>query len=230
VRRLLIALATLVVLLAVADRVGVVLAERALAGQVRTDLGLSQTPDVSIRGIPFLTQAIRGRYSEVHVLLPDVDAGRLQNVRVDATLRGVRASLPDVLRRQVTEVPVDEVSGDLTVSYADLARASRISGLRIVREAEALRVSGTVRVLGRDVDASAVGRVEVDGNNIVIVAEEAQVAGVRLPPQALRAAARLLSFSVAPTGLPLSLRITGVRLGDEALEVTARSDETVLRR
>lgn len=229
-RRLLIGVGILVVLLVAADRLGVVLAERALAGQIRTELALQQTPDVSIGGVPFLTQAIGGRYEDVHVLLPDVDAGRLQNVRVDADLRGVRAPLQDVLRRRIDEVPVDEISGDLTVDYDDLARASGIAGLRIVREADALRVTGSVRVLGRDVDASAVGRVEVEGNNIVIVAEQAKVEGVDLPAPALRAAARLLSFSVAPTGLPLSLRITGVRTGDEALEVTARSDQAVLRR
>jgi hypothetical protein len=230
VRRLLIALGVVAVLLVAADRLGVVLAQRALAGQIRTELALQQTPQVSIRGIPFLTQALGGRYRDVQVVLPDVDAGRLQNVKVDASLRGVRAPLLDVLRRQIDEVPVDEISGDLTVDYDDLARASGIAGLRIVREADALRVSGSVQVVGRTVDASAVGRVEVEGNNIVIVAEQAEVEGLDLPPQALRAAARLLSFSVAPTGLPLSLRITGVRMGDEALEVTARSDQAVLRR
>ena len=163
-------------------------------------------------------------------MLPDVDSGPLQNIGVDARLLGVRAPLGDVLRRQVDEVPVDRITGDLTIDYDDLARASGISGLRIVRDGDALRVSGTVEVLGRQVDATAVGRVEVADNDIDIVAEQAQVAGVRLPQPALDLAARLLSFRVSPRDLPLELRITGVRTGDEALQVTAESDAAVLRR
>ena len=229
-RRIVIALVVLATLLVLADRVGVVLAERALADQIRTELDLQQTPDVSIRGVPFLTQAIRGRYQEVRVGLPDVDSGRLQNIGVHARLLGMHAPLGDVLRRQVDEVPVDRITGDLTVGYADLARASGISGLRITREGDALRLSGSVQVLGRQVDASAVGRVEVVGNDIAINAERAEIAGVEVPQAALDVAARLLSFRVSPRGLPLSLRITGVRTGDTSLEVTAESDDAVLRR
>lgn len=229
-RRLLIVLVVLAALLVVADRVGVAVADRALANQIQTELTLQQRPDVSIRGIPFLTQAIGGRYKEVRVKLPDVDSGPLQNIGVDARLLGVRAPLGAVLRRQLDEVPVDRITGDLTVGYAELARASGISGLRITREGDALRLAGSVEVLGRQVDASAVGRVEVAGNDIVINAEQAQIAGVEVPQTALDVAARLLSFRVSPRGLPLSLRITGVRTGDTSLEVTAESDAAVLRR
>jgi hypothetical protein len=230
VRRLLIALVVLALLAVAADRVGVVVAQRALAGQIRTELGLQQTPTVTIHGIPFLTQAVRGRYSDVQVVLPDVDSGPLQDIGVDARLLGVRAPLADVLRRRIDEVPVDRITGDLTIGYDDLARASGISGLRIVREGDALRLSGSVEVAGRQVDASAVGRVEVADNDIVITAEQAEVDGVDLPQRALDAAARLLSFTVSPRGLPLSLQITGVRTEQDALLVSARSDDAVLRR
>lgn len=229
-RRLLIALLVVAGLLVLADRLGVVLAERALAGQVRTELTLQQTPSVDIRGVPFLTQAVGGRYREVRVGLPDVDSGDLQNIGVDATLIGVRAPLSDVLRRRLDEVPVDRISGDLAVGYEDLARASGIAGLRIARDGDALRLSGTVQVAGQQLDASAVGRVEVAGDDIAINAERAEVAGIPVPQAALDAAARLLSFRVSPSGLPLSLQITGVRIGDDALEVSAVSDDAVLRR
>lgn len=228
-RRLLIALVVLLGLLVAADRVAVVVAQRVLASQIRDQLDLQETPDVSIRGIPFLTQALGGRYGEVRVLLPDVDSGALQNIAVDAQLRGVRVPLGDVLRRQIDEVPVDRITGDLTVDYDDLARASGISGLRITRDGDALRLAGSVEVLGRQLDASAVGRVEVVGNDIAINAERAEIAGVEVPQAALDAAARLLSFRVSPRGLPLSLRITSVRTGDQALQVSAESEDVVLR-
>ncbi|MFL6127607.1 MAG: DUF2993 domain-containing protein [Mycobacteriales bacterium] len=228
-RRLLIAVVVLAALLVLADRVGVVLAERALADQVRTEMDLQQTPTVSIRGIPFLTQALRGRYQEVRVELPDVDSGQLQNVGVHARLLGVHAPLGKVLRRQLDEVPVDRITAELTIGYAELARASGVSGLRITRAGDALRLSGSVQVLGRQLDASAVGRVQVVGDDIVITAERAEIGGVEVPQAVLDVAARLLSFRVTPRGLPLSLRITGVRIGDTSLEVTAVSDDAVLR-
>lgn len=228
-RRLVIALVVVVGLLVVADRVSVVVAQRVLADQIRDQLELQETPDVSIRGIPFLTQALGGTYGEVDVRLPDVDSGALQNIAVDADLRGVHVPLSDVLRRQVSEVPVDRITGDLSVGYDDLAKASGISGLQIARDGDALRLSGSVQVLGRQVDATATGRVEVAGNDIVINAERAEIAGIEVPQTALDLAARLLSFRVSPSGLPLSLRITAVRTGEDALQVSAESDDAVLR-
>jgi hypothetical protein len=142
----------------------------------------------------------------------------------------VRAPLGDVLRGQLDEVPIDRITGELTIGYQDLARASGIAGLRIVRDGDALRVSGSVEVLGRELQASAVGRVEVAGSDIVITAEQAEVDGVDLPQAGLDAAARALSFAVSPRSLPLSLQITAVRIEAQALLVSAESDDAVLRR
>jgi DUF2993 family protein len=228
-RRLLIVALVLLALLVAADRIGVAVANRVLAGEIRNQLALDETPDVSIRGIPFLTQALGGDYEEVRVEIPDVDSGALQNIVIDARLQGVRVPLGDALRRQVDEVPVERITGDLSVGYEELARASGIAGLRIVRDGEALRLTGSVVVLGQQVDASATGRVEVSGDNLVISADRAEVDGIEVPEAALDAAARLLSFRVQPTGLPLALRITGVDIEDAGLRVSAVSDDAVLR-
>lgn len=228
-RRLLVVLIVLLALLAVADRVGLLVAQSVLASQLKSQLELDQTPDVSIRGIPFLTQAVRGDYGDVRVRLPEVDAGALQNIAVDARLQGVKVPLSDAIKRQIDQVPVDRISGTLTVRYAELARASGISGLKIVRAGDSLKLTGSVQVLGRQLAASAVGRVEVRGNDIAINAEQAEVAGVPVPQVALEAAAKLLSFKVSPANLPLSLRITAVDIGDDALFVSAVSDDVVLR-
>jgi hypothetical protein len=228
-RKLAVALVVVLGLLIAADRIGVVVADRVLAGQIRDQLALDETPDVSIRGVPFLTQAVRGKYSDVRVTIPDVDAGALQNVVVDARLQGVRVPPGDVLRRQVDEVPVDRITGDLSIGFDELARASGISNLRIAREGDALRLSGSVEVQGRQVDASATGRVEVSGTDLDISADRAEVDGVEVPEAALDAAARLLSFRVSPRGLPLALRITAVDVTDSGLRVSAVSEDAVLR-
>jgi hypothetical protein len=230
VRKLLVGLLVLVVLVVLADRVAAAYADRRLASQVKTELALQDEPTVRVRGIPFLTQALRGRYSDVRVRIADYDSGPLQNIAIDARLQGVRAPLGDVLKGRIDSVPVDRITGDLTISYADLARASGISGLRLTREGDALRVSGSVTVLGRQVNAAAVGRVEVHGSDIRITAEQAQVNGVELPQAAIELANKALSFAVSPRSLPLSLRITDVRTDRDALVVSAESDQAVLSR
>jgi DUF2993 family protein len=228
-RRLLIVLVVLAALLVAADRVGVVVAQNRLASEIQQQLELDAKPDVSIRGIPFLTQAIRGTYKDIRVQLPDVDAGDVQDLSVNARLQGAHVSLSDALGGNVDRIPVDQISGTLLIPYDQLARASGISGLTITREGDSLRLTGSVQVLGRSIKAEAVGRVEVNDGRIAINAEQAKVAGIPVPTAVLDEAARLLSFRVQPQNLPLNLRITAVHLTDTGLLVDAVSDDVVLR-
>jgi len=228
-RRLLIVLVVLAAVLVAADRIGVVVAQNRLASELQQQLDLDAKPDVSIRGIPFLTQAIRGTYKDIRMQLPDVDAGDVQDLAVDARLQGAHVSLSDALGGNVDRIPVDQISGTLLIPYDQLARASGISGLTISREGDSLRLTGSVQVLGRPVKAEAVGRVEVNDGRIAINAEQAKVAGIPVPEAVLDEAARLLSFRVQPQNLPLNLRITAVHLTDTGLLVDAVSDDVVLR-
>lgn len=229
-RRLVIALVVLVLLLLAADRVGVVVADRAAARQIRTELALAGTPSVRIHGFPFLTQAARGRFDDIQVTVTGYDSGPLRDIDVDARLLGVRARLGDLIGGRVDQMPVRQISGVLSVRYADLARASGIRGLKITPSGGALRVSGQVQVLGRTVEASAAGRVTVEDNDLVITAEQAEITGLQAPPAVLAAAARLLSFRVSPSSLPLELHITGVQIRADALAVTAEARNVILRR
>jgi hypothetical protein len=226
----LIALAILVVLLVIADRVAAAVASRAVANQIRTELTLQQTPSVGIHGFPFLLQAVRGEYDDVEVRIPDVDSGPLHNIQVKARLHGVRAPLDQLVRGRLNEVPVRDIAGTLTVRYEDLAQASGIPNLRITSSGGVLRVSGRVLVGGQQIDASAQGRISVVDNDLVVTAEQAEVGGVELPAPVLAAAARLLSFRVSPRSLPLALRITAVQVGTDDLTVAAQARDVVLRR
>jgi LmeA-like phospholipid-binding len=228
-RRLLIVLVVLAALLVAADRIGVVVAQNRLASQIQQQLSLDQRPDVSIRGVPFLTQAISGTYKDIRVQLPDVDAGDVQNVAINARLQGTHVSLSDALGGNLDRIPVDRISGTLLIPYDQLAEASGISGLTITRVGDSLRLTGSVQVLGRSIQAEAVGRVEVNDGRIAINAEQAEVAGIPVPQAVLDQAARLLSFRVQPQNLPLNLRITAVRVADNGLVVDAVSDDVVLR-
>jgi hypothetical protein len=228
-RRLIIVLVVLAALLVVADRVGVVVAEHRLAGQIQQQLALDSKPDVSIRGIPFLTQAISGKYKDIRVKLADVNAGDVKNVTVDARLQGAHVPLSAALRGSVNQIPVDRISGTVLIPYDQLAQASGISGLKITREGDFLRLTGSIQVLGQSVQADALGKVGVDNGHIAITAEQVKIAGIPVPQVVVDQAAKLLSFQVQPRNLPLNLRVTAVRLADDGLQVDAVSDDVVLR-
>ena len=98
----------------------------------------------------------------------------------------------------------------MLIPYDQLAKASGISGLKISREGDSLRLNGSVQVLGQSVQVEAIGRVGVDNGRISIDAEQAKVAGIPVPEAVVDEAARLLSFRVQPQNLPLNLRITAV--------------------
>lgn len=230
-RRLGIAVAILLLLLAVADRVGARVAAGRIAGQIRPELNLSENPHVAIHGIPFLTQALRGRYGDIQVAIPSVTSGALQNVAVDAHLRDLRAPLSDVLNGRLSSFPVRQVDGLVSVRYVDLARASKIPGLRIEPAAgQTLRLTGSVTALGQQVAASGLADLSVRDNLLEITVTEAEVNGVPLSPQARREAGRLLSFQVSAAGLPLALRITSVRAGADALSISAVARDVTLSR
>src|SRR5690348_11176792 len=76
-RRLLITLIVLLIIivgaLAVLDRLGASYAERVIsdrvAEQVANQKATSEKPDVTIEGVPFLTQVVKGRYQEIKIEL-----------------------------------------------------------------------------------------------------------------------------------------------------------------
>jgi hypothetical protein len=229
-RRVVIAVGILAVLLVVADRISAVLGARAVAKQVRSSLQTSTEPEVDVRGFPFLTQAIGGKYKDIRVRIDDATAGPLRAVDVDADLRGVHAPLSEVLGGKLDSVPVDDVTGTVSVTYADLARASNIPGLTITPADGGLRLAGQLGVLGQTVDAAATAKVTVSRGDLVVTASDPTVSGAVAPQAVLNALVELLSFRVSPSRLPLSLQVTGVDVQSDALAVSAQAHDVTLSR
>ena len=224
-KKLLAVVGVLLLLLLVADRVGKMLAEQAIAEDVMARSLLTEPPDVEIPGFPFLTQAIAGRYDTVLVSATDVDGGQLQLARLDATLTGVRLPLSEALDRPVMSVPVDRVTATAFVTYDELAQ--RVKGdVTIEPAGERVRVFGTVEVLGFELSAAAVSRVEAQDGDIVVTAEEFDV-GNRTVNRALNNALRgVFDFRVPVTGLPYGLTVSGVDVRPEGLEVRSVATDT----
>lgn len=223
----------LVVLLAVVDRAGVAVAERVLADELRTSGGLSSRPEVDVRGVPFLTQALGGRYDRIDVVARDVDAGEVAGTqvvvpRLSATLRGARVPLSDALSGAVTEVPVDQVDARVLLPFSVLQRTSAVGDLAVAPEGDRLRLRGTVEVLGREVSGSALSRLTVEDGAVVVTAESVEVGNDVADDLLGRALDGRFDVRVPLRGLPYGLQVDAVTVQPDGLAVRAGATDTVL--
>lgn len=222
-------LTVLAVLAFVADRVALQLSEEAVAARVQTSAGLVEPPGVEIRGVPFLTQALRGRYSDVVVRADRASAGTLPVERFVAELRGVQLPLSDVLQDRARPVPVDTLTARAVLPYAAITAAVADRGLSVAPAGEGLvRVTGTFRLLGDDVEVAAVSRAGLDGDRVVLAPERFET-GVELADDVLtRLLGDRLDVGVPIGELPYGLRVTGLSAGADGVVLQARSDGAVL--
>lgn len=223
-RKFLVFLVLLAVVLAVLDRVAVSGVQREIARQVAAKYDLPSEPQIEVRGIPFLTQAVAGRYEEIGVKIGRMAVpGGAKITRIDATLYGVRAPLIDLIQSPETaDIRADRVTGLVVIPKETLdARAPR--GLKVTGGGDdSLNVTGKILVAGVEFPINAKMKIEVVKGGIRLTPEN--VNGVQIPD-----AARLLSFNVPIKDLPLSLKIESVRSTSEGLAVEGTATDVPLR-
>ena len=223
-RKLLVFLILLGVVLVVVDRVAVAGVQSEVARQVAAKYDLDTPPTVEVHGIPFLTQAVAGRYEEISV---SMGAMRLPDgaeiSRIDAVLHGVNAPLADLLQNSSTaHITADSVTGTVVISRKTLdARAPR--GLHVEGNGDdTLQVTGKVTVAGIVIPVTAKMKIEVAPGGLRLTPEN--VNGIQVPN-----ASRLLTFNVPVKNLPLNLKIDKVRTTAEGLAVEATATDVPLR-
>lgn len=161
IRRLvLLVLAGIVVLVVVGDRVAAHYAEAKVAAGIRDAEHLPSTPDVTIHGIPFLTQLVDGHYDDVEVKVHGFRRGGVTVDLVDAHLRGVLLPFSDVIHGDVNGVPVDRVDGAVIVTYDELAS--------VVGHGVSYAYAGSGRVRASLGGLSADVRVSIQGHDLVL--------------------------------------------------------------
>jgi hypothetical protein len=229
VKGLVVSLLVLLALAVAADRICVVVAQRTVAAQLQTSGSLSTRPDVTIHGIPFLTQAFSGRYDDVEVSASQVTAGGGRLSRLDATLRGVHVPLSAALSGSVDAVPVDHLRATVLLSYADLDQQLRDRRLTVSPAGEQLKVTGSVQVLGRTVTASAISSVSVSGTSVVVTAKRFEVGNTMADRAITAALAGRFDFVVRVGALPYGLTISSVRVTPQGVLATAAADNVTLR-
>ncbi|GGZ58217.1 hypothetical protein GCM10010387_60140 [Streptomyces inusitatus] len=104
------------------DRLAVNIAESQVAEKVKARQGLSVTPEVSIKGFPFLTQVMDKNLDEVDISLSGVTTetvGRIVEITdIKAELTGVR------IGSDYSSAVAADAEGSARIAYEDLSKAA----------------------------------------------------------------------------------------------------------
>ncbi|MFH0176262.1 DUF2993 domain-containing protein [Streptomyces cacaoi] len=163
-RILLVVVVVLGGLFVLADRLAVNFAEGEVADKLKANEGLATTPDVSIKGFPFLTQVVGGSLDDVEVGIKDYEAATGtsgQKIRIDdlaADMKGVEFS------GDYSSATASSATGTASITYAELLKTAKSEPTQVMQ----------------GVTANVVGLSD-GGNGKIKVAVEATVLGTKLP-------------------------------------------------
>jgi hypothetical protein len=222
-RVLLLIVLFLIVLLVVADRLTEQAAAHALAVKARQTGLLAADPTVTIRGFPFLTQAVRGRYTEIDVETHGIHRGGLRLDTVIGRFRGVHVGLSAALNGRVSSVPIDHATGEVDVIYADLDAFLAARHITVRPDGTNLVVSGSASVLGVTVTVSGPVTVRVSDGSLSLVPDISGLRGPKglLPTAVARTVSSRFTTQVTLNDLPFGLALQSVTVGPAHLTITA---------
>jgi hypothetical protein len=211
----------LIVLLIAADRIGVVVAERAVADKAQTqlaseDVTIDGKPKVDIHGFPFLTQVAAGHYDRIDISVPD------------PSTRGVRL---DSLAVTATDVSAD--TGAL-INGNGRIEASKVVGTGNLGWAalnQLIDLSAPASFRGQTFTIQAIGSISVKKNVLHVAVSNVTASDTPLPQvlqPTLRAIANQLTFDVRIPQLPYRLSLDSVRATSGGIAITASAQNVVL--
>ena len=212
-----IALVVLLGLLVGADRIALLIAESQLASRIQSSQHLSQKPDVSIDGFPFLTQVAARDFPHATVDIHGLTANSLTITDLHADLHGVHVN------SGFNSATVDTLVATAQLSYADIGKALsselNVEGAQVgtvqVSKAGPNQVKASYDLLGATISAT-VG-VSLSGTNTLefrSISFDTPLSGLGLSPQ---------NFDVKYNlgALPFGIKLTQLNFTDSAVEITA---------
>jgi hypothetical protein len=213
-----------------ADRYVAREAERRASEYLTAPLG--QDARVRVPGTPFLTQAVRGRYRNIEVTATGLQVGVLTGTTLRAHLVNAYLPLRDLLGRRAAELPVEHLHGELLIPYAEIARVSRVPGLRFSYRDERLIATAQLPVPGISQLARVSGEAVVaigDSGGLWVRVRNVSVAGFSVPSLVLSQLLPALAFPVPLPALPYGLRIQQLTATPDGLQVAGSAAAVVFR-
>lgn len=222
-RKFLIALVVLVAVLAVADRISLFLAERKIANRVAATYRLASPPAVTIRGFPFLTQVVAGKYQQVQITVNWVQQSGVLLRDLRARFDQVHAPLSQLVSSgQTRSITANRADATALIPFATV-QARLPSGIRLGPDSGRLRLSGTLGYQGVQVPVAAAVSLHVTANAIEITPRNLTVGGtLPVPPTLL---GTRLAIALPVHDLPMNLHVTSVRVTANGFEVAASADD-----
>ncbi|MFJ4633883.1 DUF2993 domain-containing protein [Streptomyces sp. NPDC088847] len=240
-RILLISVMILGVLFVGADRVTVRLAQDKVASKMKTAENLASTPEVSIKGFPFLTQLASGGLDDVEFDIKDYEADtnnggndERSSIRID----DLKAQIKDVMfADDYSSATVSSASGTATIAYDELLKAAKSHPTQILTGVTAQVVSlsdggnGKIRAaikfhspLGTQTYA-VLNTITVDGNEVKVRADNLPklVAGL-----GSARAHSITDFHQSIDQLPTGMKLDSVRATKDGLKITVKGSNVNL--
>lgn len=213
----LIVLVVLLGLLVGADRVALVIAEHQLASRIQSSQHLSEKPDVSIAGFPFLTQVAGRDFPHATVDIHDLDANGLTITDLHADLRGVHVN------SGFNSATVDKLNATAELSYADIGKALssklNVDGAQVgtvqVSRAGAGQIKASYKLLGIGI-STTIG-VTLSGQNTLVF----RSVSLNTPLSAIGVNPQNVDVSYDLGSLPFGIDLTQLTFTDSAVEVAA---------
>jgi hypothetical protein len=230
-------LVVLALLFVVADRIAAgVASSKAVAQVVQRSQGLSARPSVSFGGFPFLTQVIFGKYTDIKVGINAITPpGGPRIEHLSAHLKGAHIPLSKALHDNVTSIPVDHISADVAIGFADLNKflASQPGNLVLsAGSGGAVQVSGNITEEGTPITVSGNARLEAQDGQLTVVPVDVHVSGAGGLGDLLDSLGGLSAlFPPIPVplpDLPFNVRITSVHASGNGILASAAADHVVL--
>ncbi|QKW08175.1 DUF2993 domain-containing protein [Streptomyces sp. NA04227] len=226
-----------------ADLIAVNYAEGKAAEKVRVNEGLDKDPDVSIKGFPFLTQALDGTLDEVEIGMDDY---RAENQNPDGKgpdtilIKSLDATMHEVkFSDDYSSATAKSATGTATIDYPELLKAAQVEPMELAPGVTAhvvglsdggdgrIKVEVRATVFGQPLPdplyVMSTARVE---NDVVKVHADALP---KIPVKVAEGKVRSITdFQQPITGLPTGIHLDKVEAAKDGVEVSVKGTDVRL--
>ncbi|MFG2084940.1 MULTISPECIES: DUF2993 domain-containing protein [unclassified Spirillospora] len=226
-RKVLVVLLVLMVVgVVAADRIGVRIAQDRIAQEVAAQTDLTQPPEVTIHGIPFLTQVVGGEYGHIEMAIGDWTEQNVTVTDVRIDMRGVSAPLSQVAGGNTANVTARTATVSAVVPYPLIKKNAPKEVKGIGPKGDNLAVDMEGSILGFPVSGNGVVEVKPTARGIAVSpVSVASDGGPQIPLAVLK---RQLTWVVRVPALPLGAKISEIRPTAEGLRIGATAENVKL--